>query len=361
LVVAPAGDPWSGLRAYAAALDVAAVGALRPDARPTPGWWREPIFCGWGAQCALAADRGLPLAGAATLATQANYDGWLAHLEGHGVVPGTIVIDDKWERRYGTGRPDSEKWPDLRGWIAERHRRGQRVLLWWKAWDPEGLDPTRTVRAANGTPVAIDPNNPRARHAIGDAVRNMLGADGLAADGLKIDFTARTPSGASLLHAPGTWGIGLLRELLRTIRGAAKRTNPDCLLVGQVVEPSLAPLIDMIRLNDQLRLDDPDQPSTVVPQMRYRAGVVQAACPGHIVDTDDWCALDLADWRAYTAIKPELGVPALYYAGILDRTLERFEERDYALIRDTWRAYRHAQGLLARETPADVGEASGLG
>ena len=56
------------------------------------------------------------------------------------MCPGTVVIDDKWQSAYGTNEPDTGKWPDLKAWIAGRHARGQRVLLWWKAWDPEGLD-----------------------------------------------------------------------------------------------------------------------------------------------------------------------------------------------------------------------------
>jgi len=85
-----------------------------------------------------------------------------------------------------------------------------------------------------------------------------------------------------------------------------------------------------------------------VPQMRYRAAVVRAACPDHLVDTDDWCAPDLAGWRAYAAVKPTLGVPALYYATTLDLTGEAFEDRDYAMLRRTWTDYRQAQGLPVR-------------
>ena len=44
--------------------------------------------------------------------------------EAHGVVPGTVVVDDKWAAHYATCRADEAKWPDLRGWIAERHAAG---------------------------------------------------------------------------------------------------------------------------------------------------------------------------------------------------------------------------------------------
>ena len=70
------------------------------------------------------------------------------------------MIDDKWQATYGGNEPDAAKWPDLRGWIADRHERGQHVLLWWKAWDPEGLPAELCIRRPDGVPVALDPTNP---------------------------------------------------------------------------------------------------------------------------------------------------------------------------------------------------------
>jgi hypothetical protein len=208
-------------------------------------------------------------------------------------------------------------------------------------------------------PVAIDPNHAVARRALAKAVRTALSPRGLGADGLQLDFTGRTPSGASLRGRPGAWGMGLLRRLLSTIHEAAKAARPDALLIGHVPEPSLAPLLDMIRLNDMLRLDDPVQPTGVVAQMAARAATVRAACPDHVIDTDDWCAPDLAAWRAYARRKPDLGVPAVYYSTGLDRSGERFEERDYALLRRTWAAYRRREGLdLGGAGSAPIGEAS---
>jgi hypothetical protein len=45
----------------------------------------------------------------------------------------------------------------------------------------------------------------------------------------------------------------------------------------------------MIRLNDMPRIDDGAPFPPIVPQMRYRAAVVRAACPDLLIDTDDWC------------------------------------------------------------------------
>lgn len=361
LVIATAADPFAAIAAQRRRL----AERERPSGSPnpprrldagrravSPAWWREPMFCGWGAQCAIVAADGRPMSAAPSVATQAHYDRFLEHLAVNGVIPGTIVIDDKWQAQYGTNEVDVVKWPDLRGWIQDRRRGGQRVLLWYKAWDPEGLPANWCVRSAAGTPLALDPEHPDGEAALRHSIRAMLGSAGLGADGLKIDFTARTPSGRATVHHGSAWGVDLLRRLLDVVADEARRTNPEALLVGHTPNVLVASAVDMIRLNDALRLDDPDPATDIVPQMRFRTAVVRAACPDHLVDTDDWSAPDLAAWRAYTEIKAELGVPVLYYATHIDRTGEALQERDYALLRRVWSDYRRATGLAQRPTRA---------
>ncbi|RKN04524.1 hypothetical protein [Streptomyces radicis] len=346
-------DPYAGLRAHRAWL---AAHAWAPEAADgargraeRPAWWFEPMFCGWGAQCHRAAETGLP---APELSTRAEYDAHLAALGAHGLVPGTVVIDDKWQRVYASWHPDPAKWPDLRGWIAERHATGQRVLLWWRAWATEGAPAAHCVRTPDGRPVALDPGHPGAAARLAENVARMLSPDGLDADGLKIDFTADTPSGACLTGHGTAWGVALLYDQLAVIHGAAKEAKRDALVVTHTPHPAFAAVTDMIRLNDMLRLDDPEPWAPVVPQMRYRAAVAAASCPGTPVDTDDWCAPDRDQWRRYAAVKHELGVPALYAATHVDRTGEPLEESDYAALRAgwaRWRAGRAAGGEEARD------------
>jgi hypothetical protein len=324
-------DPVAGLRRHRD--DLVARGAAPAVAeRERPAWWSEPIFCGWGAQVHLARERGVAWG---SVATQASYDAFLGRLEEERVRPGTVVLDDKWQATYGGNEPDEAKWPDLRAWIADRHARGQKVLLWWKAWDPEGVPAELCVRTPDGTPIGLDPSNPATRDVLGDMVTRLLSADGLDADGLKIDFTARTPTGRALAAHGPEWGIALLHRLLETVYRAAKAAKPDALLITQTPNPAFADVSDMVRLNDMLRIDDPGPP-TVVEQMRFRAAVAQAACPELLVDTDDWQVPNRETWRNYLRVKGQLGVPALYYATHFDETNEPLEAEDYASLREVW-------------------------
>jgi hypothetical protein len=330
-----AGDPYAGVALHRRLLVERGV-SPEPDERERPAWWSEPIFCGWGAQCADVAGTETR---AADLATQERYDAYLATLEREGVVPGTIVIDDKWQATYGRNEPDRAKWPDLRRWIAERHARSQHVLLWWKAWDPEGLPPELCVRNPDGAPLAVDPSNAAAREELRAIMTSLLSPAGLDADGLKIDFTARTPSGGAA-SASGTWGIALLHELLALVHAAAKAAKPEALVITHTPHPSFVDVTDMIRLNDMLRLGDGGAPASVLPQMEHRARVVHAACPELLVDTDDWCVPSLAAWREYLDAKTLFGVPALYYASKLDASGERLRPDDYEALRAVWSRWR---------------------
>ncbi len=334
-------DPYAGLERHGRIL---LDEGLLPDAPAMadderPAWWSEPIFCGWGAQVQLA---GRSESRGPDMCTQRRYDGFMTTLEAAGVLPGTVVIDDKWQRAYGDGRVDDERWPDLRGWIARRHEQGQRVLLWWKAWDPEGLPLEWCVSNAAGRAVTADPSQPAYEAHLRAQLALMLGSDGYDADGLKIDFTAQSPSGPGLRAHGSEWGVELLHHLLEILYQGSKAAKADALIVAHAPNPYFADVADMVRLNDMLRLERIQPDTDVVRQMRHRARVAAAACPELLIDTDDWQVPDRAAWRAYAALQPSLGVPCLYYTDHVGVSGEPLEEDDYRLLRETWAAYRLA-------------------
>ena len=329
VVLRPTATEWTALADYRDDL-------LRHDlmprphgtAAPHPDWWRRPIFCGWGAQCAAAADTDQA---ASDLSRQDRYDGWLDRLRRAGVVPGTIVLDDRWQAAYGSAQPDPEHWPDLRSWIAARHADGQRVLLWWKAWDPAGIPVEECITDPAGRPVAVDPRNGAYRRRLTGIVRALLGADGLDADGFKIDFTQRAPGGSADLHA-----------LLDTLYRAAKQSKPDSLIITHAVNPLFADVSDMIRLNDITERDPAGVPVPVTEQMRIRRRIATTVLPDHPIDTDQWPMPNREQWLAYTAIQPELGVPALYYTDLIDNSGQPISDDHLRIVAESWQNYREA-------------------
>lgn len=344
LVLRPATDPVQALQRHRTDLVAGGFAAPGPE-HPVADWWREPLFCGWGAQCARA--RGTAVA-AAELCRQDLYDEWLGTLARHGVVPGTVVIDDRWQASYGTAAPDPAQWPALREWIAGRHAAGQRVLLWWKAWDPGGLPDTECVLDPAGRPVSADPGSPAYLEHLAAIVTALLAADGLDADGFKVDFTQRAPAGAGL-RRPGApdgapWGIAALHALLRTLYLAAKAAKPDALVITHTPHPGFADVTDMIRLNDVLERDPDGTAVSPADQLAFRHAVARAAMPNHLIDTDQWPMPDRQSWRAYVRAQPRLGVPALYYAERIDGTGEELTGDDLALVAETWRGYRETSG-----------------
>lgn len=296
---------------------------------PKPAWWFAPIFCGWGAQCHLAK---VGVNGAPDEARQENYQDFLALLEARDLAPGTVVLDDKWQRSYGENLVDQEKWPDLKGFIANQHRLGRKVLLWLKAWDPEGVPISECVTNAAGEPVSVDPTNPDFEKRFRASIRNMLSAEGYGADGFKLDFTARIPSSPGLrMHDPRIWGLELMRRYLEILHSEAKAVKPDALVMTHTPHPYLADVLDMIRLNDINVERD------VLRAMRHRGRIARIACPEAVIDTDNWPLPDKATWRSYLGLQAELGVSSLYYVSHIDRSGEAFDDDDYGLIRESWK------------------------
>jgi hypothetical protein len=216
------------------------------------------------------------------------------------------------------------------------------VLLWWKAWDCEGAPPEACVRLPDGTPVALDPESSAGAALVRASISGMLSREALDADGLKIDFTASTPSGAALTYAGSRRGAALLHHLLRVAYDAAKSAKPDALVITHTPSPYFADVTDMVRLNDVMMLDSVDPRVDVPAHMTHRAAVVRAALPAVPIDTDGWCLPDRGSWRSYLQVQPALGVPALYYATRFDRTGEALNGDDYRLIAQVWGAYRRA-------------------
>lgn len=324
-----ADDEYGALTAHVSALHKSGcVKTLQPEEKPR--WWFTPIFCGWGSQCYQAR---LEKGRAPDYARQDLCEGHIAALERNNIRPGIVVIDDKWQATYGENCVDERKWPDLAGFISGQHEKGRKALLWLKAWDAEGLPAEECILNAGGMVLAADPTNPSYEHRLRSSVRRMLSPAGYNADGFKIDFTARIPSGPGICTHGDLWGLELMRSYLAILHSEAKKVKPDALIMTHTPHPYLADVVDMIRLNDI------NCGADINRAMTHRARVATIACPNAPIDTDNWPMPDKESWRKYTRLQPSLGVPSLYFSTHIDSTGEPLTAEDYQLIRDTWQEH----------------------
>jgi hypothetical protein len=263
-------------------------------------------------------------------ANQNNYTAMSRRLDELGLKPSAIIIDDKWQNRYGEMLPDPTKWPDLRTFVDREHAKGRRVLLWLKSWDTEGLRAEECVHCLC-TPYGADPTSPAYRRRIKETVRRLLSPEPgcFNCDGFKIDFANCMPLGKNLAaNESGVYGIELLKRLMTLFHDSAKAVKPDCLMNCSCAHPYFAEVTDQCRLHDyssQLR--------QLWEVREFRAKLFKIAFPGISVDTDDEGSSSRAQTLDYLRRAPELGVPNLYCLhGMLT-------DDELRVIAEIWNAY----------------------
>jgi hypothetical protein len=300
---------------------------------PNAAWHQEPIFCGWAEQTVLGRMYG---AAPSDLATQANYEEWIATIEERGIPFGTIVIDDKWQEHYGTFTVDQTKWPDMQGFIDRQHRRGRRVLLWVPAHHYEGLDPELCVFDGD-RPIAADASSPDYEEFLRERIRYLMVVVG--ADGFKEDWLSGITSRPGLAtHAP-LHGFEFLRRFQHILYDEAHACKLDALVETQTPHPLFRESSDVLRLND-LWFATRD----VVGVMRDRARIARIA-GWPLVDCDNASATCLSEWWAYAQAQPSIGIPSLYFVSRMESTAEEPSAAQWAYLAELWRTYRRERGL----------------
>ena len=339
LLFTEGGDAFDALRAYAE-WHYESGWCARKDRSNEPDWWRRPIYCGWGEQC----DRARRLGGRPfDYATQRDYEDMSRRLDELDLHPGCLIIDDKWQGQYGEALPDPEKWPDLRAFADAEHKKGRRVVLWFRSWYPEGLRAEECVEYLC-TACGADPTSEKYRARMKETIRRLLSdEEGCCnCDGFKIDFANCMPLGKYVqTHEEGVCGVELLRRFMTMMRDFAKAVKPDALINCSCAHPYFDEIVDQARLHDY----DGHQRSAL-QVLGYRAKLYAAALPDVIIDTDAGGVGTRREFERWVKGCAALGVPDLYYlSGSGD---VRLTDADAELIRACWAEYESNRKKAAR-------------
>jgi len=316
---------YEALSAYVHWLDARGFSTSRRF--PNAPWHHLPIFCGWGEQ---ENQTRLHAGVAHDFCTQDNYEKWIADLEAKGLPVGTIIIDDKWQKHYGTFDVDGRKWPDLKRFISRQHAKARHVLLWVPAYETEGLDPSLCV-LERGIPIAGDVTNPRYEEMLRSRISHLV--RDLGVDGFKEDWIGGiTRRPGVKIHQP-ILGIEFERHFQFILHDESHRWKPDALIETQTPNPLFRESSDVLRLND-IWYGARDVTST----MRRRAAIAHAA-GWDLVDCDDASSTDLEEWWNYMQAQPTFGIPSLYVLSRMKSTLEDVPPQRWTELAVLWKDY----------------------
>jgi hypothetical protein len=317
-------DPLDALTEYTTWLGKSgfSTSATNHDA----GWHHLPVFCGWAEQTVESVPAGQA---PNKLATQANYEKWIAILEQRGLPFGTVVIDDKWQQGYGTFEVDPQKWPDMKGFVAAQHAKGRHVLLWVPLAHAEGL-PESLCIMANGKCVGADVGKPEYEAFLRSRIRHLVADVGV--DGFKEDWVD-APSVAGLPLSGGLAGIEFVRRFQWILYDETHKARPDAMVETQTVNALFRESSDVTRLNDIWYA------TRNVPEMMRRRARIAHISGWPVLDTDNASSTNLKEWWDYMEAQPSIGIPALYFVSKTESTQEAPSDAQWAALAGLWRSY----------------------
>jgi hypothetical protein len=294
---------------------------------PDVAWHHLPVFCGWAEQTVES----VPFSRAPNAeSTQKNYEAWITELEQRKLPVGTIVIDDKWQKGYGSFDIDREKWPDLKGFVAAQHARGRHVLLWIPVAHTDGLPDALCVHDDHGKCIAPALGDSAYEKFLRGQIRYLVETVGV--DGFKEDWVW-APSAAGLPVPPELAGIEAVRRFQQILYSEAHRWKADAMVETQTANAAFRDSSDVLRLNDIWYAT-----RDVVGVMRERARIAHIS-GWPLVDTDNASSTTLETWWQYMEAQPSIGIPALYFVHQTESTMEAPPDSDWVALAGIWNRY----------------------
>lgn len=306
--------------------------ATVPAEEKHPRFWYGPIACGWLEQLASTYAGGFGLVDGSR---QPLYEGFVERLHARNIHPQILIIDDKWQEKYGTAHENKEKWPDLPGFIRRMKKdHGIHTFMWFKMWDSEGIPEEYCMFDENQNRYTVDPTNPGYLKILKDTIHYIISDDEgcLGADGLKIDFAFWQPIGRKANSYSGKYGVELFRELVCRIREYMKAEKPYAVLNCSPCHPIFAGICDQARLHDY----DYRQ-RNAFEEFSGRAALYSTALPNTLIDTDGCGHNTVRDTMRYLTHSAEIGIPDIYC--VSDTPYLALSDENWAKVADAFAKY----------------------
>lgn len=316
----------------------------RPAARPLPPrFWHGPIVCGWQEQLARVY-RGYPIRDIQHACRQDVYKDLLELAEKRKLHPQILIIDDKWQKNYGFCDVDTEKWPDMRGFIDGAHEKGICTMLWFRMWDSEGIPEEYTIPDERSGVRRADPSHPGYRALLKERLHFLLSGEPgcLDADGLKLDYAFWQPLGRSACSYSGRYGAELFHTMLELIYTAVKEIKPYAVVNCSPCHPYFASFCDHARLHDY-----DYRARRAFEEFSRRAELYRIAMPGALIDTDGAGNSSYRDTLRYLLLAPQLGIPDAYC--LTPTPGAPISEPDWADVAAAWDSYSRRVDALYRK------------
>jgi hypothetical protein len=269
---------------------------ITSDHSNRPKWWADLNYVTWGDQHVYADGRKTQTyRQTETNLSETTVRRWLDIIERNKLPFKTVTIDGYWCQQIGHWHADPQRFPDMRRFVDELHRRGYKVIFWYCPFEAERTAPVyrehpeyfvdeivqQQLFLEKDIKVDVRPRydytDPRVRRFIRQDIRRMLSSEPTCynADGLKLDFYGSAPSGKRVkaFHDPA-WGVGhrFIHKAQALLYRWAKHFKPDCRIDGENGNPFFSDYTDSLRAWDWC---EPDY--TVYNNRVKLASVI---CPG---------------------------------------------------------------------------------
>ncbi len=311
-------DEWAAISDFRDLLIKCGKYTPEKNADDIPSWWKNPMVCIYGDQ--LIEDcvgKDIDQKWVEGIVEKVKKEWEMSNF--------TFVVDDSWQIAHSMCPVvDTERFPDLRGFIENMHNDGCHVLLWMTPLMDKITNGFKTKSQELGVVTDYECPSPYYKAFPGtyfldytaDGARQFLretcellfgsGEGQLNADGVKLDFLSnhRDPEQTKSYAHPER-GIGMREMLLfyQMFCEEAKRVKGDVIIDATVGDPRFEKYVDFNRMHDT-------HSGNLEKDLRVRISTL--ACPELLVDSDG--ALMFKAWlKAHYIDALVYGIPANYY------------------------------------------------